>query len=1142
MTAPARNPKSYIALSLILAGAYYMSGYVGHIFALPPEIASVVWPAAGVALAGILLLGHRYWPAVFVGAFCINFYVAAKASSGEALLSGAVGAGMIAVGATLQALISAWCIRRVTTFPNSLDQAKAIGTLLLIGGPVGCLISATIGITTLVVVGAVSWGDYITSWFTWWVGDTVGVMAFTPLLLLLLNREVTITWRRKVIVACTLLPLLLLTAGFFGVAQRQDRTQRRLAFDQQAASVSSVLEWRIRAYLDILTSIESFVLSSNGVSRDRFEVFTQRFIEVYPHIQALSWNPRITHVQREAFEASIQQEGYSDFVIKDQFSLDRLDAAAEREQYFPVAYVVPYEGNRKVHGFDTYRGRQRGEALDAARDMGEVRTTGRISIVQDDQGQYGLLFYHPVYSTGFPDATVASRRKDLMGYAAGVFLIPELVTMAADKAKQLKIDLVLRDVSRPDDPQLLFDSRTVDYKESRDPLSIPRWATRRSTRFDLAGRACEIQLIANSAHDAVGRRWGVWSVLIGGMLFTGLFGAFILNVTSRTEMAQRLVDQKSVELEQQNQALTIQAAERLTVQQQLSAVLDASYRVAIVATDLEGTVTLFNSGAERLLGYKSDEVTGKQTPMLWHLESEVKESGRELSEAVGREVAGFDVLVLCAREGTFSEGEWTFVHKDGTKRQVLLNVTAIRKGEEVVGYLACALDITERKEAEWMLNKHMEDLELVKEDIEAHSIELAAKTAELEQARTQAESAARAKSEFLANMSHEIRTPMTAILGYTEILLGAGDLAKAPLDRVEAIQTIHRNGQHLLTIINDILDLSKIEAQKMTVEKIECSPAEIVSEVMSMMRERAKDKNLELATEVIGHIPITIQTDPTRLRQILINLISNAIKFTELGTVRLVVKMDEDVDLGEPKMSFEIIDNGIGMTEHQQKNLFQAFSQADTSTTRKFGGTGLGLMISKRLAKMMGGDLVAACKLNEGCAFTATIATGPLGGIEMIDSLAIERSLDGASIKPLTVTETKVSSYILLAEDGPDNQRLISFVLRKAGAEVEIAENGLIAYEKTMAAWRSQQPYDVVLMDMQMPEMDGYEATAKLRSEGYLGPIIALTAHAMSEQRQSCLDAGCTDFATKPIDKANLFALICRYTQSVSSNKSGSPT
>ncbi len=409
--------------------------------------------------------------------------------------------------------------------------------------------------------------------------------------------------------------------------------------------------------------------------------------------------------------------------------------------------------------------------------------------------------------------------------------------------------------------------------------------------------------------------------------------------------------------------------------------------------------------------------------------------------------------------------------------------------------------------------------------------ELEKQTAHAHRIATEAEAASQAKSEFLANMSHEIRTPMTAILGYTDLLVEEGDVAKAPPSRINAVNTIRSNANHLLRIINDILDMSKIEAGKMSVERIKTSPPQIIEEVVALMKSRAVGKGLDLRVEYDGPIPEQITSDPTRLRQILVNLVGNAIKFTEVGSITIRTSLSTDRRL----LRLAVSDSGIGMTQEQRDVIakFESFTQADSSTTRKFGGSGLGLRISNALAQKLGGGINVKSQKGAGSTFTVSIDPGDLSGVKLLTSEEIARQVAEAKRaipKPETAKDDKPLEdlRLLLAEDGPDNQRLISFLLRKAGAKVTVAENGRIAIEKVNAA---PEPFDVVLMDMQMPELDGYGATRRLRRENYSGPIIALTAHAMAEDRQKCLDAGCDEFASKPIDRKKLIALIVEYAE-----------
>jgi Amt family ammonium transporter len=401
----------------------------------------------------------------------------------------------------------------------------------------------------------------------------------------------------------------------------------------------------------------------------------------------------------------------------------------------------------------------------------------------------------------------------------------------------------------------------------------------------------------------------------------------------------------------------------------------------------------------------------------------------------------------------------------------------------------------------------------------------------LRSAKEAAEAATLAKTQFLTNMTHEIRTPMTAILGFAEVLL---ESSERPED-VVAANTIKRNGEYLLRIINDILDLSKIETGHFVAEQAKCSPIELINDVVSMMKVRAEAKDLPLLVEFTGSIPQTIRTDPIRMRQILINLIGNAIKFTEEGHICIQVQLTEN-DQKKPLLECKIIDTGIGMSNDQVDHLFEPFTQGDTSTSRKYVGMGLGLALSKRLADMLGGSISFSSERGKGSTFVFTMSTGSLEDVCMLQSADILNNnpsfLPGVAHPSLQ----QLTGRILLVEDGLDNQRLLSLMLHKAGAQVIVVNNGKEALDKVIAEQNKYQaagiqtsPFDVILMDMQMPEMDGYEATWRLREMGYTDPIVALTANAMSDNREKCLGAGCNEYLTKPIDRETLLSALAPF-------------
>jgi len=383
----------------------------------------------------------------------------------------------------------------------------------------------------------------------------------------------------------------------------------------------------------------------------------------------------------------------------------------------------------------------------------------------------------------------------------------------------------------------------------------------------------------------------------------------------------------------------------------------------------------------------------------------------------------------------------------------------------------------------------------------------------------EATAANRAKSEFLANMSHEIRTPMNAIIGFGDLLCEE-DLTE---DQRSYVKMICNSSRNLLALINDVLDYSKIEAGKLSINTTECRIGDLLGEIESMLRPMAIGKQIVFDILQCDFLPEVTCVDPVRVRQCLINLINNAIKFTEKGHVFVSVTLQNTDE--QPFLRFDVEDTGIGIPQEKQKVIFDSFTQADGATTRKYGGTGLGLAITKRLAELMGGGIELHSQPGKGSVFTLMIPSG-VDWPDVDTAIWNKYKLIDELIE-MTDTEKgscMFSGKILVAEDNPSNQKLITILLQKIGLEVTIADDGVRAVEKC-----ASETFDLILMDMQMPNMNGYDATRELRKRGVKTPVIAVTANAMMGDEEKCLEAGCDGYISKPIDRAKLNEVVSQY-------------
>lgn len=505
----------------------------------------------------------------------------------------------------------------------------------------------------------------------------------------------------------------------------------------------------------------------------------------------------------------------------------------------------------------------------------------------------------------------------------------------------------------------------------------------------------------------------------------------------------------------------------------------------LVVMDGEGRIIFANSAFESILNVKSQELIGKDSREFnW-----LNESGEDLENLPWLKVGRGE------SEKESALAKFLRPQPDGSDEELIFKVqcTPIGEGEQSARGVLCSF----------------EDITLIEKQ----------KT-ELAESKKTAEVANNAKSEFLANMSHEIRTPMNAILGFTDLLRRGMTVSQQ--EQEDYLNTIHSSGTHLLELINDILDLSKIEAGKLELELLKCSPFEIIGEVINVLRVRADERGIDLSFKAIGKLPEKIETDPVRLRQVMTNLVGNSIKFTQQGSVRVEARLITGTGQ-KSQLEIRVVDSGVGMKKEHLNRIFDPFSQADNSVTRKFGGTGLGLSISLKIAKALGGSIIAESEYGQGSTFIVNIDTGDLTDVELVDEVKAQEMIrSNRRVQQETVSQLPECD-ILVVDDGSANRKLMKLILTRAGVRPWMAENGQIALERC-----AERDFDLILMDMQMPVMDGYTATRRLRESGYSKPIFALTANAMKGDEEKCLVSGCSGFLSKPINIEKLLATLAQ--------------
>jgi signal transduction histidine kinase/sensor domain CHASE-containing protein len=878
---------------LVLAAAYVFFGWLASLLAVPPGYATAVFPAAGVALAALLLYGARLAPGVWLGSFAMNLAIGYQ-GSGQVTATSAALAATIGIGATAQALAGLWLIRRAIGFPNPLDREKDIGLFLLLGGPVSCLVSATMGVTSLHLYGVIATDQYLHNWAVWWVGDAIGVVVTTPLVLAILGRP-RAAWRPRR-AALVLPPIALLAASvvLFLLASRWEQDRLRVAFHQRADTVTTNLQTGISSYLQLLRAIERFYVTSDTIDRHGFRQFVQTAVRDFPGLTALSWNARVRDAERASFEAAVRREGFPQFQVMERDAQGQLQPAAHRDEYIVVTYIEPYAGNEAAVGFDIASNASRQAAIEQAHERGATVATGRIRLVQEPGEQWAILLLQPVYREGAALDDADSRRRALQGFATGVLRMSSIVLAALPVADRHSMSLQFLDESAPPSERTLYEINPGIAAPAAEALRFEQV-------FEAAGRNYRIAALPTPAYLAARPALVAWSVLVASLVFCALLEAFLLFVTGRAAQVARLVEERTRELRDSRERLA------LAIEGSSQALFD--WDVATGKVVLGEQWSRMIGGGDGILVTTIDDLQALVHP------DDLAQARQQAAELVRGQRSVYHVEYR-VRSAT---GGWLWI----SSRAKVVERDAAGEATRVAG---TNVDITERKEIE------------------------------------------RLKNGFIATVSHELRTPLNAIIGVTEMLIEDVRELKRRGEELEPLERVLRAGRHLLALINDILDLSKIEAGKMELYLDSFTVAPLVEEVVTMIQPLAQKNGNQLVVSCSADLG-AMHADQKRVRQALLNLVSNANKFTERGKVTIDARRMEEDD--GAWITLAVTDTGIGMTPELVRRLFQEFVQAEaTSTARKYGGTGLGLVISRRFCQMMGGDITVASEVGRGSTFT----------------------------------------------------------------------------------------------------------------------------------------------------------------------------
>lgn len=1024
--------------------AYAAVGWLALGLAVPPSYASPLYPSAGLALAAVLVFGQPALGGVALGAFLVN--VVLSASRQQVDMAALVVPVTIAAGSALQAALGAALIRRYVRQPLVLASPREIVRSGALGALVACLVAPSVATLALLGANAVRADQALATWATWWVGDTLGVLIGAPLALTVIGRP-RAEWvpRRRTVGVPLALATALLAAATLVVA-RWDQERAERAFRHDASQLVGDIETRLRKPLHAVQALHSAYLAAGGLDEARLRAALEWWLSQPLELQAGGLSLRVPRSEVPLFVGRVREEGERQYRV---FEREGAAAAAQDEDVLAMRLITPREGNASALGVNALSIPAVRDAVLRTRDNGEPAMSAAFELTQAVTGETGFVVYQAVYE-GRP-TTLAERRARWRGVLF-VTVRAEKLFAGAGAGEQAYLRWCLVDTTAGAERQRLAGTAGCGAAPSGGPELVEQ--------LDFGQRSLELRVHADPAllpsrHDS-----NAWLFSVAGMLSAALLGALLLTVTGRARRIQVAVDARTAELRREVRDRTQAEHALRDSEARLRSLLD-NVPLGVMFLDAQGRVVEVNPQLAQMLERPAAQLLQSTWAEISHPEEQA-ENGREIARLLSGELA-------------VSRRALRLLRGDGGMLWVRVHLTVLRDGEGPPTRLAGAVeDITEHLRLE-----------------------------ESQRALHQAEVASRAKSEFVSRMSHELRTPLNAMIGFAQ-LLGMDRSPALAQHQHDWAGQIQRAGWHLLEMINDTLDLARIESGAVQLVTRPLDLPSLVTASMALVGSAAKSRRVMLQTD-FAPTAMAVLGDETRVKQVLTNLLSNAVKYNREGGVVLVstARQGDAVEVA-------VRDTGLGMTAEQLAALFQPYNRLGREASG-IEGTGIGLVISRRLAELMGGALGVESRAGEGSVFTLRLPAA-----------------EEQSISPQSATPEAAAPYhrrlVHYIEDNETNVEVMrGILLQRPQVEMSVSTIGLDG----LASVRQRRP-DLILLDMQLPDISGLELLRHLKADDDTAgiPVIVVSADATTARMQEALTLGAAHYVTKPLDVARLLRVV----------------